>query len=376
MAWSLHPPRGPGMFRPSMFRNVTPWNLSCRVLLGLVAGVFLGSAAEPTGEARFSSSTNRPRAEVLVVQDPAATTFFVPNAPVVRRMVERGITALADQPTISQAWRALIRTNDVVGFKVTSAPGDVSGTRPVVVRALVESLKESGHPAEKIVIWDKRASDLRNAGWYSLAHDLGVRCVSSEDAGWDPDPERAYEKAVLGRLVAGDLEFNRRDDLNAGRRSYVTRLLTKELTVVIPVTPVLTHNLAGVNGQLVGLALGSVDNSLRFQNNPNLLAEAVPEICALDDVLARVPFGVSDAMVCQYRGEETVRLYNTMVLNELRFSRDPVALDAVALEDLTRARKASPYTVDKQFETDVYVNAELLELGVSDLKRIDLRRVN
>ena len=127
---------------------------------------------------------------------------------------------------------------------------------------------------------------------------------------------------------------------------------------------------------MVGLALGSIDNSLRFLNNPNLLAEAVPEICALDDVLARVAFGVSDAMVCQYRGEETVRLYNTMVLNELRFSRDPVALDAVALEDLTRARKASPYTVDKQFETDVYVNAELLELGVSDLKRIDVRRVN
>ena len=364
------------MFRPSMFRNVTPWTLSRLVLLALVAGVCRGLADEPAGEVRFSSSTNRTRAEVLVVQDPAATTFFVPNASVVRRMVERGITALGDKPTVGEAWRSLIRTNDVVGFKVTSAPGDVSGTRPVVVRALVESLKAAGHAADKIVIWDKRSSDLRNAGWYSVAQELGVRCVSSEDAGWDPDPERAYEKAVLGRLVAGDLEFSRRDDLNAGRRSYVTRLLTKELNVVIPVTPVLTHNLAGVNGQLVGLALGSIDNSLRFLNNPNLLAEAVPEICALDDVLARVAFGVSDAMVCQYRGEETVRLYNTMVLNELRFSRDPVALDAVALEDLTRARKASPYTVDKQFETDVYVNAELLELGVSDLKRIDVRRVN
>ena len=364
------------MFRASMFRNVTPWNLSCLVLLALGVGVCRLAAAESGGEARVSSSTNRPRAEVLVVQDPAATTFFVPNAPVVRRMVDRGITALSGKPTIGEAWSSLIRSNDVVGFKVTSAPGDVSGTRPVVVRALVESMKESGHAAEKIVIWDKRASDLRNAGWYSVAQELGVRCVASEDAGWDPDPERAYEKAVLGRLVAGDLEFNRREDLNAGRRSYVTRLLTKELNVVIPVTPVLTHNLAGVNGQLVGLALGSVDNSLRFLNNPNLLAEAVPEICALDDVLARVAFGVSDAMICQYRGEETVRLYNTVVLNELRFSRDAVALDALAQEDLTRARKSSPYAVDRQFETDVYVNAELLELGVSDLKRIEVRRVN
>ena len=122
------------------------------------------------------------------------------------------------------------------------------------------------------------------------------------------------------------------------------------------------------------LALGSIDNSLRFQNNPALLAEAVPEICALDDVLARVVFGVSDALICQYRGEESLRLYDTLVLNELRFSRDPLALDALAVDDIIRAHKASPYAVGKIYETDLYVNAELLELGVSDLKRIDVRK--
>ncbi len=342
--------------------------------LGLLHGVTGADGVVDSTDPKVVGNTNKPRAEVFVVQDPAATAAFVPNATVVRRLVERGITTLADKPDITNAWRALIRTNDVVGFKVTSAAGEVSGTRPSVVRALVETLLAAGHPAKQIVIWDKRTVDLRQAGWQALASSLGVRWQSSEGAGWDPNPDRAYEKPVIGRLVAGDLEFDQRQDLNAGRRSYVTRLLTQELTVVIPVTPVLAHNLAGVNGQLVGLALGSIDNSLRFQNNPALLAEAVPEICALDDLLPRVVFGVSDALFCQYRGEESLRLYDTVVLNELRFSRDPLALDALAVDDILRAHKASPYAVGKLYETDLYVNAELLELGVSDLKRIDVKK--
>lgn len=334
-------------------------------------------AADRTIEAsRTNVVAIKPRSEVFVVQDPGATSIFIPNPTVVRSMIDRGLVALSGKTNSAAAWRSLLKTNDTVGIKVTSAPGEISGTRPVVVRALVESLKESGHPARQIVLWDKRAFDLKSAHWFDTAAELGVRCRASEEVGWDPDPTRSYDKGVIGRLVAGDLDFERREDLSVGRRSYVSRLLTQELSVVIPVTPVLAHNMAGVNGQLVGMALGSVDNSLRFQNNPSLLAEAVPEICALDDVLPRVLFGISDAMICQYRGEENVRLHNTVVLNEIRFSRDSVALDALALEDILRARRASPYYVERRSDFEVYVNAEMLELGVSDLKRIDLRKVN
>jgi len=365
-----------GIFSAHMLGRV--WHtMGLRGILAILGPLHavVGAEAGPQPAApSVVGNTNKPRAEVFAVQDPAATAAFVPNPSVVRRLVERGLIALADTADITNAWRALIRTNDVVGFKVTSAAGEMSGTRPAVVKALVETLLAAGHPAKQIVIWDKRTVDLRQAGWQALAASLGVRCRSSEEAGWDPNPDRAYEKPVIGRLVAGDLEFDQRQDLNAGRRSHVTRLLTQELTVVIPVTPALAHNLAGVNGQLVGLALGSIDNSLRFQNNPALLAEAVPEICALDDLLARVVFGVSDALTCQYRGEESLRLYDTVVLNELRFSRDPLALDALAVDDIVRAHKASPYAVGKIYETDLYVNAELLELGVSDLKRIDVKK--
>jgi hypothetical protein len=59
------------------------------------------------------------------------------------------------------------------------------------------------------------------------------------------------------------------------------------------------------------------------------------------------------------------------VLNQLRFSRDPVALDMLSVKELDRQRRAtkSPY-LKPNFE--LYVNAALLELGVNDVTRIQV----
>ena len=64
-----------------------------------------------------------------------------------------------------------------------------------------------------------------------------------------------------------------------GRRSHISRLLTQELNRIIPVAPVPNHNVAGVNGDLLGLSIASVDNTLRFVNNPGLYAEVVRKFC-------------------------------------------------------------------------------------------------
>ena len=237
------------------------------------------------------ATTNTLRARVVVVHDPAATRAFIPDEAVVRRLVDQGLTALAGQPDPTAAWHSLVSPKDVVGFKLTAAPGAVSGTRPATVQALVASLLAAGHPARQIVLWDKRDLDLRAGGWHQLAERLGVRCAASEDAGWDES--KFYESIFIGRLIAGDFEFGRKENDRSGRKSYVTRLLTHDLTKIISVAPVLSHNVSGVNGHLVGLAGASVDNTLRLANDAARLAEAVPDLCALDDVLPRLVFAVS-----------------------------------------------------------------------------------
>jgi len=337
--------------------------------------MLLLAAMAPAGSmmAAPSEDASPARSIVHLVEDPDATRAFEPNAVVVRRLVDAGLRSLAGTNDTAAAWRRFILPKDTVGFRVISAPGAITGTRPTVVAALIESLIASGHPPRQIVIWDKRASDLILAGYDRLAVRLGVRWAATEEGGWDE--ERFYDNATVGRLLIGDLEFSRRDKPGAGRKSFVSRLLTRDVTRIIPVTPLLNHNLLGVHGQIAGLSLGAVDNTMRFEQEAARLAEAIPEICALDDLFPKLAFGVTDALVCQYRGEERTLLHYAVSLNQLRFSTDPVALDFLSLEEIEKARKANPAEGEKPFSTEVYNNASLLEMGAAEKSRIEVRRV-
>lgn len=313
-------------------------------------------------------------AKVLIhsVSDPRATSAFVPDPARVRDLVERGLVAMSGKTNVAAAWKVWIKPDDVVGFKVLSAPGALTGTRPAVVEALVESLIRAGHPASRIVIWDRQARDLKAAGFQELAARLGVRCTATTDAGWDGN--QFYESAVQGKLVYGDLEFGKGDRFSVGRRSHVSRLLTKEVTRIIPVTPLLTHHSGGIYGHLLSLAFGSVDNMYRFESDPSRTEEAVPELCALDDLMPKVAFGVTDALVGQVRGDDKARLHDTIALNELRFGSDLVALDVTSMSDVVGARKAYPIEGERPLRTDLFFNAELLELGVANTNRIEVSR--
>lgn len=342
-----------------------PFLFAC--LLALAVPSLAGGVSTP-------APTNGAPAKALVhvVEDPAATRSFEPDDAVVSRMVDTGLRALTSKPSPAAAWRALLTTNDVVGLRVCSGPGPVSGTHPAVVAALVRSLLDAGHPPRRIVIWDKRASDLILAGYGAMADRLGVRWAATEEVGWDES--KSYDSPVVGRLLIGDHEFGKKATKETGRRSFVSRLLTRDVTKIIVVAPLLNHGHLGVNGQLANLSFGAVDNTLRFENQPDLLPVAIPEICALDDITPHLVFCVCDALVCQYRGEERTLLHYAVARNQLRFSFDPVALDVLSIEEIRKARAANPVEGEKEYKSDLYYNASLQELGVSDPANIEVRR--
>src|SRR3984957_19089191 len=123
---------------------------------------------------------------VVIVRDPDAISNFQPNGRVVQAMVDRGITNFTGQTTVAAAWRTLVSTQDVVGIKVFSAAGEISGTRPAVVAAVIRGLFEAGLLPRNIIIWDKRADDLRTAGYFKLARLLRVHAEGAMETGYDP----------------------------------------------------------------------------------------------------------------------------------------------------------------------------------------------
>jgi hypothetical protein len=338
------------------------------LILGMVLLGSVFHAASLEAQA-LPASALLPRSRVVVEHHQAATATFVPQAAVILPMIEQGLTNLLRKSTAREAWLSLITTQDVVGLKVFSAPGPTAGTRPAVVEAVVKSLLGAGLAPGQIIVWDKHEFDLRRAGFFELGERLGIRVVGSADTGYDP--QVAYEKPLLGRLIWGDLEFGQHQD-GAGRRSHLSRLITQEMTRIISITPLLNHNLVGVSGQLYGLAMGSVDNTLRFESDSTRLAEVVPEIVA-EHFYDRYLFGIVDALIAQYQGEARQLLHYSSVLNELWFSRDPVALDVLAIEELERQRQSARLPGTKP-ALDLYQNASLLELGTADLRQIEVTR--
>ncbi len=322
-----------------------------------------------------TKAPNRPadkRARVVVVEERDATVTFNPQPEKIPPMIERGLTNLTGKGTLKEAWLSLISTQDTVGLKVFSTPGSTSGTRPAVVEAVVKSLLAAGLPPKQIVVWDKHLSDLRQAGFFELAERFGVRVAGAAEAGYD-EMAQPYETALLGQLVWGDLEFGKKGE-GIGRKSYLSKLVTQQMTRIINLTPLLNHNVAGVSGNLWGLAMGGVDNTLRFENDRDRLANAVPEIVALPLLGDRVALNIVDALICQYQGEEQTLLHYSVALNQLWFSADPVALDVLSLQEIDRQRKAAKAPPVKM-DVELYQNASLLEIGVSDPRQIDVTRL-
>lgn len=312
-----------------------------------------------------------PYARVVAVRDPKATVAFQPRPNRVRAMVESAMTNFTGKATVAEAWRSLVSTQDVVGLKVYSLPGPNSGTRPAVVAAVVEGLLAAGLPPKHIIIWDRQAADLRLAGFFDLGSRYGVRVAGSVQAGYDE--ATFYDTVPLGKLVWGDLEFGKAGP-GIGRKSFVSKLVSQEITRIINITPLLNHNLAGVSGNLYGLATGSVDNVLRFEASPDRLATAIPEMYALAVLGDRVVLNITDSLVCQYEGGDRGLLHYASALNELRFSTDAVALDVLSVAELDQQREAAHAPPVKPNQ-ELYENAAELKLGVCDLRQIRLERV-
>src|SRR5262249_12364965 len=84
----------------------------------LLALHVLSSLSVRAGE--MLDAVKGPKARVVIVQDPEATSAFRARAERIRQMVNRGMTNLTGKPTVAAAWQSLVSTQDAVGIKVFS----------------------------------------------------------------------------------------------------------------------------------------------------------------------------------------------------------------------------------------------------------------
>ena len=305
----------------------------------------------------------------MVVKGETAVTDFVVKAEEVERMLEKAIAQYFSSPS-AMVWKTLLTPEDIVGIKVYSASSGNSGTRVESVSAVVKSLVLAGIEPDRIIVWDRRLGDLRAGGFLALEQTLGVRVRAAADSGYSDDA--FYETPLIGKLEWGDKEFGVEAE-GVGRKSHVAKLVSDQMTKIISIAPAMNHNMTGTAGNLVSLALGSVDNTARFRAEARRLATAVPEIYAMEQISDRVVLCITDALICQFEGEKRGLLHYSVPLGEIRVSQDPVALDVLVIDDIQRLRKQSQ-NGELSTNQELYRNASLLQLGTSNPRAILVER--
>jgi hypothetical protein len=379
------------------------------LLLALVASLRAQTTALPADAPLLPSLS-----PVILAEDPQVVERFAVDDGRVREMVNSELLKLTSATDIGTAWKRLgITPLDVVGIKITTMGGPALSSHRALVQAICDGLHAAGVPPGHIIIWDRLADTMRRAGYAPVRADETHVGIASVFPGTGYDLNVSYRNEILGNLIWGDSEFTQPsgdadlmdaardvvrakpfgghgisngslsgDDLLDGgspipqtsNLSYYANLVTHICTKIVNV-PVLTDNApVGINGCLASLALACVDNNRRFQGDPTYGDPAICEILDKDFIRRKVVVNILDALIAEYAGGPFFNPQFTQSIGAIYVSRDPVAIDSLALRRIEAWRKRGH--IDPLGKTASHVaSAALYNLGTNDPRRIQLIRV-
>lgn len=346
------------------------------------------------------------RSRVLLAERPTVVDRFNIHPAAVADLWQDALLHFTRQMTPAAAWKALgVTPADTVGIKVCTNGSDLMSTRPALVDAIARSLVAAGVPPSQIVVWDRNRQTLDGTTYGNPppGAPYGVKAVVP-DTGFDP--KVFYVNEIIGRLIWGDLLFRgktTRDKLlqqadasvdqslgqkeaqaNAGEmkqemadqtsnRSYFARLVTQTCTKLVNVPVMIDNPNLGLDGCLANLAVDSVDNNRRFQEDSNG-DPAVSEILDRDLFRKKVVLHVMDGIVAEYAGGPSLNPANTQSIGALYLSTDPVAIDSLVLQRMETWRAEAKVVPIGELAKHIR-GARDAGLGFSDPKRIELVKI-
>jgi uncharacterized protein (DUF362 family) len=308
------------------------------------------------------------------------------NPEIVRHMVDQLVLAVTRQATVASGWASLVKSTDVVGIKVCASGAPLFSTHPAVVDAIRAGLIEAGVRSQNIVVWDREQKLLELAGF--RAGSTGYRLMWSQK---NYDLKAFVTSPISGKLIYGDMLFvGKPPDIlrqerprpekdkkkrfvadNLSDQSYVSNVLTHVVTKVINVPVLSDHLLCGLSGALFNMTVQNLDNWRRLVQSPVNGDPSIPEAYADPRIGEKVVLNIMDGLIALYAGAPVGDANYAIHHGTLYASKDPVALDAIALKMIDQWRiKAQMEPASK---TAKYLKtAFTYGLGNADLSKIEL----
>ena len=279
------------------------------------------------------------KSTVVHVRRPEVVDRQSIHAALLREMIEDSVKALTQTRKPADAWNKLLRPDDVVGIKFNHVGAKELDSTDMVAAQLVQSLGEAGLGPKRIMLIEAPAA---------LAAKLGTR---PETPGWS----------------GGEVSF--------GTGSEELAAVLQEVTAIINVPFLKTHNIAGMTGCLKNLSHALVRRPGRYHDQG--CAPYIGNIVALPQIRSKLRVNVMNAVRALYDGGPAVQRQGIWSHAGLIMSRDPVAVDAVGIDIINdhRQRHGLPAIGNAAGQIPHVHAAARLRLGTDDQDYIDLREV-
>ena len=368
---------------------------------------------------------------VVAVEHPGCILEGAYQPAAVRQMMLKGMTELTGAPGWSDAWKALFEKGDVVGIKVSPVGGRNLCSDASVLHSILDGLKEAGVPTRDILVcWgpDEDIGDYANRHLFAsddeLVSVLHLILDGLKEAGlptrdiivfnryrqefiqagidkWLPDGIRwdaASEKYDNVQLDMGGYDPDHymemalikpgenQTDVHY-RRSYVARIVTRQVNKIINLPVLKHHQSAGVTIALKNLSHGCVNNVCRSHLTPTLNAcgAFIPSVVNLPVFREKVVLHIVDGVKASYHGGPGARPKYVWEHKTMYFGTDPVALDKTGWKAIDAKRLQAgmaPIALAKPDKESTFLNCQvehieiagMLLLGKFKDEEIDVRR--
>jgi Domain of unknown function (DUF362) len=349
------------------------------------------AAAAVLGQTHSKAATSKPGMPgpfpglVVGVEHPGSIVNGAYQSEPVRKMMEKGMTALTGAPDWTGAWRSFFEKGDVVGIKVSPVGGPTLCSDATVMHSILDGLKEAGVAGSDVIVYNRYRQEFLDAGidkWLPP----GVRTEFGSPAydevqlaieGYDRDHYMEIALIKPGENWS-DPHF---------RRSYVARTVTRQINKFINLPVLKHHQSAGVTIALKNMSHGMVNNVNRSHLSPtaNACGIFIPSVVSLPVIREKAVLHICDAVKASYHGGPGARQQFVWEHKTMYFATDPVALDKTGLKVID-ARRAhadmASIALSKPDNASHFLNCQVehieiagsLGLGVFDDEKIQVKK--
>lgn len=216
-------------------------------------------------------------------------------------MFDDGLRIITGERVAADAWHKLLKADDIIGIKFNHVGCEELGTTIPFATRLVAALQKAGFPPERILLIEAPPR---------LTRDLKTR------------------PPVFG-FSGGPVSFGSgEEELSA---------VLQEVTALINVPFLKTHNIAGMTGCLKNLSHALIRRPGKY--HANACAPFVGDIVALPAIRNKLRLHLVNALRVVYRGGPAVGIENVYTHAGLIMSTDLVAADAVGIDLLNDQRE-------------------------------------